>query len=310
VERQRAPVRLDDDVPALRALLAEVEVGGDVEAGIVGEGDARGDRGIAVFGVIQLRLGDEERARQDAGDDREGVDAGVEHAEAARVEDPRLARVPDANVLAPRHRHPVDPRVGQCGAGGFDAGGVARMPAGEEGDARRPRGGFEIGDLCQRRAGWLFEEDVPAGLDRLHRDGAAHLRRRAERDGVDPLPARDQIGDVVEVRHALDAFAVAADGRGERDGGLAGDGGDVLVVGDLAHADQREADRGAHSGFTVTVPAGAVARALRKGKVKGAAWISKTSPSCVWTPSAHDSVAVPKKWTWMSPGRRKAAYLK
>ncbi len=83
VERQRAPVRLDDDVPALRALLAEVEVGGDAEAGIVGEGDARGDRGIAVFGVIQLRLGDEERARQDAGDDREGVDAGIEHAEAA-----------------------------------------------------------------------------------------------------------------------------------------------------------------------------------------------------------------------------------
>src|SRR3546814_7913903 len=49
---------------------------------------------------------------------------------------------------------------------------------------------------------------------------------------------------------------------------------------------------------------------LRTGIVNGAASISNTSPDCVWTPSLNDSVAVPKKWTWTSPGRRKPGYLK
>ena len=51
-------------------------------------------------------------------------------------------------------------------------------------------------------------------------------------------------------------------------------------------------------------------RRLRSGSVNGAAMISNTSPSRVSTPSAKDRVAVPKKWTWTSPGRLNNPYLK
>ena len=201
-------------------------------------------------------------------------------------------------------------RTGEGGARRLDAGSVAGMPAGEEADVRRIGGGLQLRDLGQRRARRLFEEDVPALRDRLRGDDAADLRRGAERHRVDRDPAGDQIGQLAEMRDAVHAFAVAADGGGERDRGIAGDGGDVLVVGDLAHADERQTDRRAHSAVTVTGAAGAVASGLRNGSVKGAASITKTSPSRVCTPSAQDSVAVPKKWTWTSPARRKGAYLK
>ena len=56
--------------------------------------------------------------------------------------------------------------------------------------------------------------------------------------------------------------------------------------------------------------AAARASGLRSGKRKASASISNTSPAAVSTPSANDSVAVPKKWTCTSPGRRNSAYLK
>jgi len=49
---------------------------------------------------------------------------------------------------------------------------------------------------------------------------------------------------------------------------------------------------------------------LRSGRPKGSDSISNMSPFSVFTPSLNDSVAVPKKWMWTSPGRRKRAYLK
>ena len=61
---------------------------------------------------------------------------------------------------------------------------------------------------------------------------------------------------------------------------------------------------------TVTLSRSAVASVLRSGSRKASASSSNTSPSCVFTPSLKDSVAVPKKCTWTSPGRRNWPYLK
>ena len=54
----------------------------------------------------------------------------------------------------------------------------------------------------------------------------------------------------------------------------------------------------------------AIGPELRTGRVKGAAEISNTSPSWQVTPSLKDRVAVPKKCTCRSPGRRNSLYLK
>ena len=85
-QRQRAIVGLDDDVPALRALLTEIEVHRDRCAHRVAEGHARGDGGGAVVGQVDLGIVDEEGARQDAGRDRQRVDPRIEYPESAGPE--------------------------------------------------------------------------------------------------------------------------------------------------------------------------------------------------------------------------------
>ncbi len=77
-------------------------------------------------------------------------------------------------------------------------------------------------------------------------DGVADLGRGAQRHRIDRHIAFGEFVDVVEVRHALDPVGRAADGRDQLEGRVACDGGDMLVMGDLAHADQREADRVGH----------------------------------------------------------------
>ena len=66
----------------------------------------------------------------------------------------------------------------------------------------------------------------------------------------------------------------------------------------------------ASTDFELVAAGAARASGLRRGIAKGAALTSNTSPSRVATPSANDSVAVPKKCTCTSPGRRNDAYLK
>ena len=79
---------------------------------------------------------------------------------------------------------------------------------------------------------------------------------------------------------------------------------------DLLEADDGDADRLGHSGQTETSSRAATTSGLRSGSANGVASISNTSPASVWTPSLNESVAVPKKCTWMSPGRRNSGYLK
>lgn len=68
------------------------------------------------------------------------------------------------------------------------------------------------------------------------------LRRRAERDRVDPRLCRQQGVDVGVGRQARLGGVPAAD-RGQGQAGGGGDGGEMLVAGDLAETDQGELQR-------------------------------------------------------------------
>ncbi len=152
---------------------------------------------------------------------------------------------------------------------------------------------------------------MQALFERHRGERIAHLRRRAESDRVDRRTFGEQRLQRPEVDDALDARIPRADAGDELEFGVARDRREMLVACDLAHADNGDADtRHAQSAFTETDRGAALVSVLRSGSVKGAASISNTSPSRVVTPSANDSVAVPKKWTWMSPGRRNRSYLK
>src|SRR6185503_3467364 len=65
-----------------------------------------------------------------------------------------------------------------------------------------------------------------------------------------------------------------------------------------------------YKGRTAKFFAAARARRLRSGSRKASALISNTSPGSTRTCSENDRVAVPKKCTCTSPGRRKLPYLK
>src|SRR3546814_1862069 len=75
--------------------------------------------------------------RQDARRDRQRVDAGIEHTETAGLPYPLLTRMPAADILFPDDIDAADMAFGEPGARRSDAGGVARMPRGE--DRRRGR---------------------------------------------------------------------------------------------------------------------------------------------------------------------------
>src|SRR3546814_20316944 len=96
--------------------------------------------------------------RQDARRDRQRIDAGIEHPETAGLPDPLLTRMPAADILLPDDIAAADMAFGEPGARRGDAGGVARMPRGEE----RSGGGFgeppQRLQLRQPRAGRLFEQ--------------------------------------------------------------------------------------------------------------------------------------------------------
>ena len=107
-QSESAGVRLHLDVPALRAGLAEIEFGGDDRRAVEREAKAGGDRRLAIGRDKQRRRLHGERAGQDAGQYRQRVDSGIEHAEAARLPDPLLARMPDADILLPGDPHRPD----------------------------------------------------------------------------------------------------------------------------------------------------------------------------------------------------------
>src|SRR5690606_23768458 len=113
--------------------------------------------------------------------------------------------------------------------------------------------------------------------------------------------------DGAEGGHAL-WRRMPGDDRGQLEGVALRDRWDVRVARDLPDAD--DGDLGAHRGRASMLGVSTRTSRLRSGRRNGAAAISNASPSRVVKPSAKESVAVPKKWTWMSPGRRNRACLK
>ena len=74
-------------------------------------------------GIIELGAFDEHRPRRDLGEDRQRVDAGIEHAEIAVFPDPFLAGMPDAHVFRPFDRHARQPTPGEATPGLLRPGG-------------------------------------------------------------------------------------------------------------------------------------------------------------------------------------------
>ena len=127
--------------------------------------------------------------------------------------------------------------------------------------------------------------------------------------------------DTRKIRDSL-CLCVAARGGLKTESRISQDCGDVLIARNLAKTDYPHANwlhesplNPGSSGVNQrlrTAPLGAatVFNGLRSGNENGGASISNTSPSCAFTLSAKESVAVPKKWTCKSPGLRNKSYLK
>src|SRR5690606_6778164 len=172
-------------------------------------------------------------------------------------------------------------------------------------------------NLLDRGCRRLFEKHVLAGFEQPQRDFGADCRRSADRGGIERDIAVEQRVERGEMRKAVAPLGERIDGGDEREGGVACEGRQVLIAGDLAEANQGDTNgwsvpaRLRHSGTTRACGCSAAATSgLRRGSVNGAASISKTSPACVSKPSAKLAVAVPKKCTCTSPCRRNRPYLK
>ncbi|ENN85819.1 hypothetical protein RHSP_18447 [Rhizobium freirei PRF 81] len=242
--------RLGDDIPALLAGLAPVEFGMDGKARSALEVQIGGDRRIAVFRKLQRRAGQEER-RQDMGDDRQSVDAGIEDAEAAGLPDPFLVRMPMADIFLPDHMGAADGRAGKKSLGSFHRGRIARMPACKERNTLCLGEIFEISHFAQGRARRLFQEDVLAGRERLIGRFVAILRRHAERDGVDCSYGIEHGFDGRERRNAFDRTMAAC--RGDQlEIRIIRDRREMLITDDLADADDSELD-GGHGCFSISM---------------------------------------------------------
>jgi hypothetical protein len=87
--------------PADRHSLAEVEYRLDRVSARSGHRQRGADRHRAITRNFELRLVQLNSVREDFGEDRQRVDAGIEDAEAAVLPDPALPRVPVAHVFLP-----------------------------------------------------------------------------------------------------------------------------------------------------------------------------------------------------------------
>lgn len=142
--------------PGLRAFLTEVEIRGDA----AGEIQPRGDGGLTIGRHVEFRALKAKRVGQDLGHDRECVDARIEDAHAAGLENPVLAGMPFAHILAPDDAALADGAVGQPAPCLCHGAGHAAVPCREQAD---PGGaGHVLKDmhLGQCRAGRLFQHQV------------------------------------------------------------------------------------------------------------------------------------------------------
>lgn len=124
-------------------------------------------------------------------------------------------------------------------------GREARVPAGEQNDALVARDGGQFLHFADGDAGRLFEEHVLARAQRRQRRLAADLGRRAQRHSVDRRALVQKLIDVVEDGQVALRRATVAGGRDQAKVRVPGEGGKVLVVGDLAQAHEADPDHAA-----------------------------------------------------------------
>ena len=103
---------------------------------------------------------DEQGAREDRGCDREGIDAGIEHSEAAGFPHPQLARVPFAHVLVPADLHRRDSLAGERLRRRRDRRVMARVPGRVERHPLHFGEAGEVVDLGQCGGRRLLEQAV------------------------------------------------------------------------------------------------------------------------------------------------------
>ena len=115
---------------------------------------------------------------------------------------------------------------------------VRNKPALRRGIARLQAMGHEVEvDLAEGGGRRLLEQHVASGGERLERHGRARLGGHAERHRR-RRAFGEEAAEVGEVRHPVDP-RVARDPGDELELGIGPDRRDVLVAGDLAHADER-----------------------------------------------------------------------
>ena len=187
-QQQPAVIGFDVDVPASagRSAGSRAPRARDCTRRASHQLQLRGDRCFAVRWEGQLGIPQHQTSGQDARDDGQRIDARIEHAEAAGLPDPGLARMPDAHIFLPRRRDAANrARFASQRARRLDAGGLARMPGREQRDACCFGEVDQRVDFVQRRARRFFEHHVAAVFERIPRDVVTNLRRRADRDRVD-----------------------------------------------------------------------------------------------------------------------------
>ena len=176
------------DVPALLALLAEIEFGADLDAVFGAQSQIRRDRCLLVFRKLEQCAFDADFLGKDLGEQRQRVDARIEHAETARLPDPALARMPLVHVFLPDDPAARQLAIAQVFARGVDARGAARMPGLVQREAAARGFLGEQCDLPRRGCRWLLEHHVFAGTQcrsaprRNAPAAACRWRRNADRE--------------------------------------------------------------------------------------------------------------------------------
>ena len=115
------------------------------------------------------------------------------------------------------------------------------MPGGEEGGALRLGETVEVGDLGEASGRRLFEQAVEARLDAFAGDRVTRAGRRGDRHRFQALDAVDQLAPVGEL--VPDALTRPARRRDQLEARIGFDRGDMLVLGNLAIADDSDPDR-------------------------------------------------------------------
>eukprot|EP01137_Pigoraptor_chileana_P001417 Opistho-2@39025 len=232
-QEQAALVGIDRDIPCLRAGLAPVEHGVDRRARRRRHGQRRADRRLLVRRDFERSRQDGDRLTDDFRQDREGIDARIEHAEAARFPDPGLARMPVTDILAPLDVDPLDLAFGHPRLGLRHGGGIAAVPAGIERDALALGQRRQCLHFGHGRARRLFQKHMLARQQRLPGSMIADLRRLAEDDGIEVGFARQHRAEVGVIIHPFPLRVAAGDGD-QFDAVDLFDGGQVLIARDLA----------------------------------------------------------------------------